>query len=235
MEILPYKPELEVAEVSNVEASGFQTPYLPYNILDGNIATMWSVNGDNQWIIMELKESFDVQHVKMAFQLGQRKESYFDLLGSEDKMTWEGILMKSSSCAFSGDLQVFEFPPSKAGKEIKYVKLVGHSNSVDSWNYISELKIFGYRYRGPSSYDEQPIKMYPNPAHEFVNVRIDDMTLKPDFIRIINISGKIVFQHKVMKDIKEFQIPLNLINGVYIVQIGFGNLTLFTQKLIIST
>jgi len=42
VEILPYKPELEAAEISNVEASSFQVPYFPYNIIDGNIGTMWS-------------------------------------------------------------------------------------------------------------------------------------------------------------------------------------------------
>jgi hypothetical protein len=57
--------------------------------------------------------------------------------------------------------------------------------------------------------------------------------MRPDFIRIINLSGKVVFQDKVMQDIKEFQIPINLINGAYVVQMGSGDLTLFTQKLII--
>ena len=234
VQILPYRPELEVAEVLSVEASGFQSPNYPHNILDGNIGTVWAVNGDNQWLILELKESFKIQHVKIAFQLGQRRESYFDLLGSDDKVTWEPILTKSTSCAFSGDIQVFDFPSSKSGKEFKYVKLVGHSNSVDNWNYISEFRIFGYKHRIPTSYEEQPVKIYPNPAHEFINIRIDETTLNPDFIRIINLSGKIVFQDKVNPDVKDFQIPINLIQGVYIVQMGSGKLTLFTQKLIVS-
>jgi hypothetical protein len=143
-------------------------------------------------------------------------------------------LTKSASCAFSGDIQVFDFPPSKTGKEFRYVKLVGQSNSVDSWNYISEFKIFGYKHHNPTSYEMQPVKIYPNPAREFINIRIDETTLKPDFIRIINLSGKIFFQDKVNPDNKDFQIPINLIQGVYIVQMGSGDLTLFTQKLIVS-
>jgi uncharacterized repeat protein (TIGR02059 family) len=141
VEILPYKPELEVAYVTNIEASTFQSPYYPYNIIDGNIGTMWSANGDAQWVILELTELFTIQHVKLAFQPGQKSESYFDILGSEDAITWEPIITKASSCPFSGDLQVFEFPSSKSAIEFRYVKLVGHSNSVDSWNHISEFKI----------------------------------------------------------------------------------------------
>ena len=64
IEILPFKPELEMAEISAIEASSYQSPYYPYNIIDGNIGTMWSVNGDNQWLIIELKQPFNVQHRK---------------------------------------------------------------------------------------------------------------------------------------------------------------------------
>ena len=80
---------------------------------------MWSANGGDQWIILELKESFNIQHIKLAFQPGQKKESYFDIFGSNDKENWEPILTKSKSCAFSGDLQVFDFPPSKTEKGVQ--------------------------------------------------------------------------------------------------------------------
>ena len=232
--ILPYKPELEAAEILNIEASSFQSPNYPHNILDGDIGTMWSVSGDNQWLVLELKEAFNIQHVKIAFQPGQKRESYFDILGSEDKVTWEPVLTKSASCFFSGNLQVFDFPPAKTGIEFRYVKLVGRTNSLDSWNYISEFKIFGYRQRNPASYEDQPVKFYPNPALEFVNIRIDDSTFKPDFIRIINMSGKVVFQDKMNPDTRVLQIPLNLKQGIYIVQMGSSDFTLFTQKLVVN-
>jgi len=234
IEILPYRPELIEVEISDVEASSYESPFYPYNIIDGNIGTMWVANGINQWVTVKLKEFSDVQHVKLAFQPGQKKESYFDILGSSDSLYWESILNKSASCDFSGDLQVFEFPQSKSWKEYGYIKLIGLGNSKDSWNYISELKIFGYKNRNAKNYEEQPIKIYPNPAKKFINIRIDSSTLLPDFIRILNLLGKVVFQDKITPDIKELQIPINLIEGVYIVQIGSGNLTLFTQKLIVE-
>jgi uncharacterized protein YjdB len=233
IEILPYKPELEVAEISNIEASSFQPPFYPYNIVDGNIGTMWSADGTNQWLIIELKHSFSVQHVKLAFQPGQRRESYFDILGSVDKVSWEPIFIKSTSCAFSGDLQVFEFPPSKTGKEYNYIKLIGLGNSTDTWNYISELKIFGYRYRNSPAYENLPVKIYPNPARKFVTIRIDESTLVPDFVQLTDLSGKVVIRTEVNPDIKEFTIPFDLRKGIYIVQLGSGKLTLFTQKLIV--
>ena len=44
------------------------------------------------------------------------------------------------------------------------LKLVGQGNSIDNWNYISEFRIFGYRHKNPSDYEDQIVKIYPNPA-----------------------------------------------------------------------
>jgi uncharacterized repeat protein (TIGR02059 family) len=234
VEILPYKPGLETAEVISIEAGDYQTPYLPYNAIDGNIGTMWSAIGGDQWIILELKGYFNIQHIKVAFQPGQKKESYFDVLGSNDKENWEPILTKSKSCAFSGDLQVFEFPPSKTEKEFRYVKLVGQGNSLDSWNYISELRIFGYKHKNPSNYEDLIVKIYPNPAREMVNILIDEPTFNPDFIKIVSLTGKVLYNGKVDPGIRQLQVPVDFSQGVYIVQMGIGEMTVFTQKLVVS-
>jgi len=232
--IRPYRTDLDVAEVIDITASEYNASDLPYNILDGRIETMWSAYGDNQWIIMELKEPFDIQHVKIAFQPQGRKESYFDILASTDKKEWEPIFTKTASCSFSGNLQVFEFPPSKSEKEFKFVKIVGHTNSVDKFNYISEFRIFGHRHSYNSTYEQQPVKIYPNPAEFFVNISIDDNALNFDFINIINMAGKIVFRNRLDPGIRNFKIPIDFKKGLYILQMGLGGITLFTQKLIIN-
>jgi hypothetical protein len=232
--ILPYKPELEEVKISRIEASSFQAPYFAYNVLDGDIGTMWAADGDNQWLVLKLKHSCDVQHVKLAFQPGQKGESYFDILGSTDNMNWEPILIKTASCDFSGDMQVFEFPHSKQGKEFNYIKLVGRCNSIDTWNYISEIKVFGYRHRNSMAYEELPVKIYPNPAIANVTVRIDESTLMPDFIQLIDLSGIVILRSELDPDIREFTIPFNLRKGIYIVQLGSGNSILFTQKLVVN-
>ena len=234
IEIVPYEPGLDAAEIVKVEASGYSAPNYPSNIIDGNIGTMWAVNGDNQWLLLELKGPFNVQHVKLAFQPGYKRESYFDILGSEDMIKWDLILSKTNSCAFSGNLQVFDFPQSKAEKEYNYIKLVGYGNSLDMWNYISEFKIFGYKYKNPATYEELPVKIFPNPAQEFVNIKIDDTALKFDFMKIIDLAGNIVYQNELDPDVKEIQIFPDLKQGLYIIQMGSDNLTLFSQKLVVN-
>ena len=233
VEVLPFQPGLETAEIIAVEASASQTPYLPCNVIDGNIGTMWSAVGSDQWIILELKELFNIQHVKVAFQPGQKKESYFDVLGSNDKENWEPVLIKSRSCDFSGDMQVFEFPPSKSEKEYKFIKLVGQGNSLDNWNFISEFRIFGFRHKNPARYEDLIVKIYPNPASEMFNILIDEPSFNPDFINIVSLTGKILYTEKIDPEIRQLQVPVNFRPGIYIVQMGIGEVTVFTQKLVV--
>lgn len=234
VDILPYEPNLDVAEIADIQASGFIGTNYPGNIIDGDIGTMWSVDGDDQWLVLTLKAPFSVQHVKLAFQPGQKKESNFDILGSEDMVNWEPILTKTNSCAFSGDLQVFDFPASKASQEFRYIKLVGHGNSTDTWNYISEFRIFGYKHKNPSSYEEQPVKIYPNPARDYFNVRIEETSLVHDYLRIVSMTGSILFEERIDPGVSELRVPINLLKGVYLLQIGTRKLTLFSQKLVVS-
>lgn len=233
VQILPYHPELNKAEVVSVEASNFNSPNLPDNILDGNKGTMWSASGTDQWLILEIKTPFKIQHVKLAFQPGQKRESYFDIYGSNDKEKWELILSDSKSCAFSGDLQVFDFPVSKIERGFKFIKLAGLGNSADTWNYISEFNIFGYEHKKTSDYEDQIVKIYPNPARELVNVLIDEPTFFPDFIKILSLTGNIIYDNIVDPGVRQFQIPTDFNEGIYVLQMGTGEITMFTQKLIV--
>ena len=232
-QILPYQPELETAEVISVEASNFKSPYEPDNILDGNKGTLWSASGTDQWLILELKTPFKIHHLKLAFQPGQMRESYFEIYGSNDEENWEIILPYSKSCAFSGDLQVFDLPVSKTEKEFKYIKLAGLGNSTDTWNYISEFRIFGYERKNPSDYENLFVKIYPNPARELVNILIDEPTFSPDFIKILSLAGKILYDNIIDPGVRQLQIPVDFKEGIYVVQMGTSNITMFTQKLIV--
>jgi len=81
--------------------------------------------------------------------------------------------------------------------------------------------------------EKQSFKIYPNPANEFINIRLDNPNLVPDHIKIVNLSGKLVYEGILDPDVRDFNIPVHFIHGIYAVQILSGNMELFTQKLII--
>ena len=83
------------------------------------------------------------------------------------------------------------------------------------------------------SYENLSVKVYPNPASDHINIRIDASTFSADFLQIISLSGTILLQEKLDHDLKEFTIPFNLKQGLYIVQIRSGKMTFFAQKLLV--
>jgi uncharacterized repeat protein (TIGR02059 family) len=234
--ILPYKPELDIARIADTEASSYQSPDYPNNVTDGNPATKWSVTGDNQWLLLKLAESFKISHLDIAFLQGQKYNSYFDIYASLDNFNWEPILLNAVSCNFSGERQVFDFPVAKTNSEYSYIKLIGHGSSLSTLNIISEFKVFGLQQRNRSTGESGKIKVviYPNPARDFFNISIEEPDIKPDMIRLIDLSGTVLFEALLNDDIKKIQIPGNIMPGMYIVELRSGNLILDTQKLIIN-
>jgi uncharacterized repeat protein (TIGR02059 family) len=234
--IMPYKPELTIAKITNIEASDYQVSDFPNNVKDDNLTTKWSVNGDNQWLIFTLDKLFKISYLEVAFLQGQEYESFFDIYASADKLNWDPILINAASCNFSGDFQVFDSPASETNTEYTYVKLVGHGSKLDGWNNFSEFKIFGSVQDSPASgnIDIGKTVIYPNPAQSFFNITIEEPIMEPNLIRIIDFSGKIVFEKPFNSDIKTVQIPDNLNSGMYIVELRSGTITLDTQKLIIK-
>lgn len=87
---------------------------------------------------------------------------------------------------------------------------------------------------GNGNVTERKAKIYPNPAHDFFNISIQDSTMFPLTIKIIDLSGKIVFINSLEQGIKNVQIPKNLTTSLYIISLESGNLIRQSQKLIIA-
>ena len=79
----------------------------------------------------------------------------------------------------------------------------------------------------------QGVNVYPNPASDHINISIREPAEVLDYIRIVNLSGKVVFDRNVDPDLSQFQIPINLPPGFYYVQLGLNSRPLFTKKLVI--
>jgi hypothetical protein len=234
--ILPYKPELAAARITDIVASGYKAPDYPNNVADGNLSTKWTANGVNQWLILKMAVPFKISHLDLGFLQGQKYESNFDIYASKDNIIWEPILTKAASCNFSGDIQVFEFPASETNTDYEYIKLVGNGNSLNTLNTISEFKIFGILQDNPGTGNTEKINIviYPNPAQDFFSISIEEPKLVPDKIRIIDFSGRLVFEDSLEPGFKNIQIPKYLNTGIYIVELRSGILILDAQKLIIN-
>jgi endoglucanase len=110
---------------------------LPANVLDNDLNTRWSASGDGQYIQFCLNASSTVSGVQIAFYSGNTRTSSFDILTGTDGQNWVTAAANVVSSGTSLNLETFTFSPRTA----KYVRIVGHGNSVNAWNSYTEVKI----------------------------------------------------------------------------------------------
>lgn len=78
------------------------------------------------------------------------------------------------------------------------------------------------------------IKVYPNPAKEFVTIDLNEFSDKVNSINVLNIQGQQISSIKVTSNEKSLKLPLQgLSDGVYFIQIQSAQ-GILTKKIIIS-
>ncbi len=109
---------------------------IPLNTIDGDLATRWSSEGENEWIKYDLFETKNINEVQVAFFKGNERTTTFDIAVSTDDVNYTTVYSGKSNGTTS-DLESFKF----ANKDVRYVKLITKGNSVNKWNSISEVKV----------------------------------------------------------------------------------------------
>src|SRR5438445_532633 len=109
---------------------------IPQNTLDNNLATRWSAQGDGQCIPYDLCAIAALDHVDIAWYLGDTRVSYFDIQVSLDTVTWTKVFSGQSS-GQTLQLESYAFPTTSG----RYVRIVGHRNTTSAWNSITEVAI----------------------------------------------------------------------------------------------
>jgi hypothetical protein len=112
---------------------------LPGNSVDNNLATRWSADGDGQWLRFDLGGTYTVAYVKIAVYTGNTRQARFDLQVSSNGTTWTNVLTNATSSGTTTQEQTFDFADVSA----RYVRYLGHGNTVNAWNSLNEVSIFG--------------------------------------------------------------------------------------------
>src|SRR2546426_485974 len=130
---------LPTLSVAAVVASG-NDGNVPQNTLDNNLATRWSAYGDGQWIRYDLGALTAIDGVNIAWYLGSpvvNGPSRFDIQVSLDTITWTTVFSGQSS-GLTTQFEPYAFPPASG----RYVRIVGHGNSMNAWNSITEVVLY---------------------------------------------------------------------------------------------
>lgn len=102
------------------------------------------------------------------------------------------------------------------------------SYSSNTFTYLGNSP--SSRFKAPSNKEENAVSIYPNPVHDYVTISRSGSKIKN--IRIINISGQIVFDQMVNDSSMQLDVS-GLTPGVYFVWIHSNN-EYSTEKLIVK-
>ncbi len=121
----------------SVVASTDDGSNVPSNTLDNSLATRWSARGDGQWIRYDLGTIVTMDHVDIAWYVGDTRSTYFDIEVSSDTVIWTMVFSGQSS-GQTLQFERYDFPAT-AGR---YLRIVGHGNSLlTGWISITEVTI----------------------------------------------------------------------------------------------
>lgn len=125
-------------DVVRVSAGTAQLPNVAANVLDDDLATRWSAQGNGQRITFDLGSVATVKSLKVAWFRGDRRRATFDVEVSTDGKAWTRVFSGRSS-GTTRQLEAYDV----ADRDARYVRLVGHGNSDNNWNSVTEVKIYG--------------------------------------------------------------------------------------------
>jgi hypothetical protein len=132
-------PPVEVTPAASGVLASTQDTNVAGNTVDNNLSTRWSGNGDGAWIRFDLGTSRMITSVKIAVYNGTSRSNFFDLQVSPDGTSWTTVLGGLQSSGTTLAEESYEFSPPRAGRFVRYL---GHGNSVNTWNSLTEVSIF---------------------------------------------------------------------------------------------
>lgn len=110
-------------------------------LIDNDENTRWSGRGNPQQVIFDLKTTYQLSQVKIAFHTGDdpSRRSTFDIAVSVDSSSWTTVRSNQQSAPVITTLQSFTFTTTEA----RFVRITGRGNNVNDWNSYNEVEIWG--------------------------------------------------------------------------------------------
>ncbi len=144
----------------------------PANVVDGDLGTRWSGEGDGAWLQLDLGSPRTVDEIKLAVYQGSTRRNVFELQ-YWDGSAWVTVYDGASSGTTSA-LESFEFEPVETSR----VRYLGHGYTGDGegdWNSLAEVEIWNGDGDDDGDGDDLPYG-----TDGTGNPRTDDCTVSTD-------------------------------------------------------
>jgi hypothetical protein len=119
---------------------------VPSNAVDNNFSTRWSASGDGQWLQLDLGSTRAVGSLRIAFYNGNARRASFDVQVATTCCSAFTTIWSGQSSGTTTNEQTFDIPDVSA----RYIRYLGHGNSVNLWNSLTEVSVFAAGTVGPT-------------------------------------------------------------------------------------
>lgn len=126
---------------TEIAASGWQEPNIPWNSQDFNPDTRWSANGKGQWIQYDYLIPVEIREVEVLwYQPTKSRRTTFTIQTKGDGETQWTLAFKGQSNGSAG----YETYIFNAVRPIVQMRLTGYGNTLNDWISISEMQAWSY-------------------------------------------------------------------------------------------
>ncbi len=125
--------------IAAARAKTEKKPYVASNTIDSNLKTRWEARGKGQWIQYDTGVSVMVSEVAIAWLKGHQRQASFSIDVSADGKSWTEVFRGTSS-GKTKDFESYTFTSTSA----RYVRIIGYGNTINPWNKITEVELYGY-------------------------------------------------------------------------------------------
>lgn len=122
-------------EVKNIRSSIGKNEQ---NLIDSNSVTYWDGPDEGTWFELDFGETVPLEAVLIGFKNGHLRNQYFDIEVSADGNTYTKV-GEYISGGFTEKVELFSFSKTNG----RYLKFVGHGNSVNNYSFVNEVYAFG--------------------------------------------------------------------------------------------
>lgn len=197
---------------------------VPENVLDNDLNTRWSASGDGEYIEFCFGEdSIAIQGIGIAFYRGDQRQSYFNILASNNKLVWDTILSNQVSNGQQLTPETFTNGTFYA----RYLRYVGYGNSDNEWNSITEFEIDSSIVT--SLFESVPpnVQLFPNPTQNEFTI---EAHAEISSVKIFDINGRIIHIAVPKMKYSSFEIATA---GTYFVTVHLTTGEKFNRKVIV--
>jgi hypothetical protein len=184
-EVFLEKDHTQLLPIQSVSASSYLGNYKPENVIDNQLNTYWMIEGENEWLQLDISDVAAVHRVTVSFVNGNSRIYSFHIDASMDGNLWNRVKSFTSS-GEDNDLNDYALDEVSC----KYIRFITAENTVDNRTWLAEIQLWGFlSTQVKKNVNQNPFQIRHLHRDNKIEIVIHDELLHNCTLSIYNILG----------------------------------------------